>query len=234
MIVKKFSNYPVIFINDASRLSWNFDTCAQKAMAMSKEYNCLVQYVFNGITVSIQPHMNDVKKIRDNFCRRLDNAIDNYATPEGYKNKLLRKLAGIKQKRKNDETLAYIADEKFETPYKWVWAENKLINNDGYGTATIRYAEIWAKLMQKEMRNGAKLTKELAKQTSERADIEGITGFMHSIATNLLVTDWAHGAEFGILFSYDQNQIQEARRTAQQKNDELAQKVVRIKAQKTL
>jgi hypothetical protein len=72
---------------------------------------------------------------------------------------------------------------------KWVSS-----NTDPYGKAIIIYAERWADLMEERMADGAPLT-EVALQTSHKADVEGITGFMYGAAVSVLATSWAHGEE---------------------------------------
>lgn len=65
---------------------------------------------------------------------------------------------------------------------------------DGYGAACVRYAEMWARLMQLEVANGANLS-DIADATSLEADIEGITGFMYDMAVSILSQSWIHGEQ---------------------------------------
>lgn len=72
------------------------------------------------------------------------------------------------------------------------WQSLKDQNGDPYGSAVVRYAEMWARLMQAEMAGGAEL-EDVADATSSAADIEGVTGYMHGAAVHSLAHCWVHG-----------------------------------------
>lgn len=75
---------------------------------------------------------------------------------------------------------------------KWEqWVEN---NTDPYGKAVIDYAERWANLMEERIENGETVA-DCAKETSNEADIDGITGFMYGASVGVLATSWAWGEE---------------------------------------
>lgn len=67
-------------------------------------------------------------------------------------------------------------------------------NTDEYGAGIVRYAELWARLMQSEIKDGITVA-HVAKQASHDADIEGITGFMYGAAVSILSKCWKHGEE---------------------------------------
>ena len=71
------------------------------------------------------------------------------------------------------------------------WVEN---NKDPYGLGIIRYAQKWANLMEEEISNG-KQVKDIADETSNTADTEGITGFMYGCAVKILADVWEYGEE---------------------------------------
>ena len=73
-----------------------------------------------------------------------------------------------------------------------VYLDWKEKNSDPYGSATFRYAERWANEMENAMDNGKEL-KDIAKQISNDADTEGITGFMYGMAVSILSQCWEHG-----------------------------------------
>ena len=75
-----------------------------------------------------------------------------------------------------------------------IWKEYNDKNKDAYGNATIRYAEKWANLMEKEIESGKKLI-DIADKTSNEADTEGITGFMYGCAVGCLSSCWEYGEE---------------------------------------
>ena len=60
--------------------------------------------------------------------------------------------------------------------------------------AVLKFAETWALLMQAEMTNGA-LLEDIANDTSDKADIEGITGYMYGVAISILCKVWKYGDE---------------------------------------
>lgn len=65
-------------------------------------------------------------------------------------------------------------------------------NKDGYGGRCVSYSEEWGKLMQVRIASGSAL-KDIAKETSDLADYDGITGFMYGAAVSMLSKCWKHG-----------------------------------------
>ena len=74
------------------------------------------------------------------------------------------------------------------------WEKFVTINNDPYGSGVVRYAERWANMMEQEMESGKSLI-EIADATSNKADTEGITGYMYGCAVSILSQVWEHGEE---------------------------------------
>ena len=78
---------------------------------------------------------------------------------------------------------------------KKMWELYCKINvDDAYGTTVISYIKRWALLMQNEINSGKKIA-DIAKDTSRRADIEGITGYMYGCAVAVLAQYWKYGEE---------------------------------------
>lgn len=75
---------------------------------------------------------------------------------------------------------------------------NKFVENnkDPYGSATIEFAQRWAQLMEKRIDGGAKL-EDIAKECSDIADTDGITGYMYGRAVGALYHAWIHGQTLG-------------------------------------
>ena len=73
--------------------------------------------------------------------------------------------------------------------YNW-----KYKNQDPYGAAIFRYVELWATSMENLLAQGKPL-KEIAKPTSEFADIEDITLNMYCCAVGILNLCWVYGPE---------------------------------------
>ena len=72
------------------------------------------------------------------------------------------------------------------------WQSRRDNNTDPYGGGVISYAERWADLMEARMAEGHTL-EEVAKDTSRKADSDGITGFMYGAAVAVLASVWEHG-----------------------------------------
>lgn len=100
------------------------------------------------------------------------------------------------EKLKRDKLKSILANSGgMEFSDKSGWDTFVNANKDGgYGEGIIKYAEKWARLMQKEMSNGKTLAK-CASDTSYAADDEGITGFMYGVAVAILSKCWKHGEQ---------------------------------------
>lgn len=73
-------------------------------------------------------------------------------------------------------------------------------NNDFYGRGCLNYAARWAELLETKI-NASNATPEdvkdiiinNAKELSYEADTDGITGFMYTVAVNILSDCWEYG-----------------------------------------
>ena len=81
---------------------------------------------------------------------------------------------------------------KLKDKAAWELSVNR--NQDPYGKATMDYAKRWAELMEKEFALGVSL-ESCAKETSQRADTDGITGFMYGCAVQQLAQCWEYGED---------------------------------------
>lgn len=74
--------------------------------------------------------------------------------------------------------------------------KNFMLKNveDDYSFAVLSFAIRWATAMEKEMKKGKNVS-EIAKQTVEEADIEGITGYMYEFAVRILINFWEYGKQ---------------------------------------
>lgn len=77
---------------------------------------------------------------------------------------------------------------------KEVWDEAVANNTDPYGKAAVDFARSWALIMQAKIEKGLKL-KDIAEEASNKADTDGITGFMYGCAVSLLAKSWEYGEE---------------------------------------
>jgi hypothetical protein len=100
-----------------------------------------------------------------------------------------------KERKEKELFLSKIEGIEIELSDEEYWNETKRINaGEGYGEATIEFAECWAKLMQSEIKQG-KTVVECADKTSFELGFLGITGFMYGMAVNILSRSWKHGEE---------------------------------------
>lgn len=66
-------------------------------------------------------------------------------------------------------------------------------NDDPYGSACFMFAAAWADLMEPEIEAGAKI-EDIADRCCTEADRRfGVTGFMYSMAVQILAVHWVHG-----------------------------------------
>lgn len=64
----------------------------------------------------------------------------------------------------------------------------------GYSKGVIDFTERWAALMEARLDQGENLA-DIARQTSNEADTEGITGFMYGCAVQALAHFWEYGGQ---------------------------------------
>ena len=74
------------------------------------------------------------------------------------------------------------------------WTKGRENNKDPYGNAVFVYAEKWAELMERALKEGGVLTK-IAQKLSHDADTDGISGFMYGAAVATLAGCWKFGEE---------------------------------------
>jgi len=74
------------------------------------------------------------------------------------------------------------------------WQKTVAANFDPYGIAVVQYTQRWVELMEEQISAGMSVA-EIAKETSHKADTEGITGFMYGCAVSILSQVWEHGEE---------------------------------------
>jgi hypothetical protein len=83
----------------------------------------------------------------------------------------------------------------FDITNQPLWESLIEANKSEYGMASIRYVARWAALMEQRLKVDGATVATIAEQTSNDADIEGITGFMSGAARSILVQVWRHGEE---------------------------------------
>lgn len=69
------------------------------------------------------------------------------------------------------------------------WKSNQ---KDFYSKGVVLYAERWAEIMENQLKLGIPV-KESQNEASNKADVDGITGYMHSFALQALIKWWKFG-----------------------------------------
>lgn len=78
---------------------------------------------------------------------------------------------------------------------------------DAYGSRIISFAIDWATAMEQRIAAGESMTTAMLEETGNKANYDGISGFMFGAAADILATHWIHGEEFrkiyNNLYEYD-------------------------------
>lgn len=82
---------------------------------------------------------------------------------------------------------------KFKVVHPDAWSRYVGSSKGGfYGDGIISYAARWAKMMEQAMKKGAKL-EDIAEELGNKADTQGISGYMYGKAVKILSDVWKHG-----------------------------------------
>lgn len=185
-----------------------------EAISVARGLDTMMQFEFNGVTVSVRSDSNP-ELIQRDWSRSLNGYIGKNVGPNP--NPVLtdeEKASDVRIEEKNErrrqksqakyEAKAKAKQETVEAKLVGApdielanaegWQKFKEVNTDGYGGAVVTYSERWARLMQVEMANGKKL-EDVADAASHEADLEGITGFMYGCAVSTLSQCWKHGEQ---------------------------------------
>lgn len=153
---------------------------------------CAVEGVFNGIRLRAIPGVavGDIVKFYSDESRH---------QAEEYRNSPAAKEAARRAEAERADRVARSDAALANAPAMSLrdeegWAKTVAANQDVYGSAIVRYAERWARVMEAEMSGGRKLS-QCARDASHLADSEGITGFMYGAAASILSQVWQHGED---------------------------------------
>lgn len=153
----------------------------------------------NGVDLAIRPNANIDEEIQ--FFQKCQNVNGDrysyeqqeYQKTDEYKKKVAAEKAKQSAIKKQIADLSEVFSIKpgMETEYE---EYVKINSGDGYGRGVIDYAELWARLMQRAIKDGKTII-ECADNLSHIADTNGITGFMYGCAVSALAKFWEHGEE---------------------------------------
>jgi len=171
----------------------NVKDTARAIAAMASENNARVTAKFNDVELTANPG-DDAAAIAKSYMDEVQRRHDEYVNSPKYKEDQ-RKQEEAQRNREALLTGALMgAPEKMSVRDEAAWKEMVAKNTDGYGAATLRYAETWARLMEGRIANGDTVAG-CAEEASQIADVEGITGAMYGFAVGTLTRVWAHGEE---------------------------------------
>lgn len=156
-------------------------------------------YEMNGVDLAIRPNANledEIKffqKCQEVNGDRYHYEQQEYQKTDEYKEKVAKQIAkeNAIKKEISELTEVFAIAAGTETEYA-KYVEINSVN--GYSRGVVDYAELWARLMQKELAGGKTII-ECADETSHKADTDGITGFMYGAAVSALSKFWKHGEE---------------------------------------
>jgi hypothetical protein len=168
----------------------NVSRTAARLCAIARQHRSTWRASFNGIALSATPSdlPNDIVAAYTAECDRRHREWE--ASPEG-------QAAKVRQEEHDRRAAASAAEgiRSFSLKDADGWAKTVAANTDGYGACGMRYAARWANMAEAAMvaTDRTETTSEIIERTSNEADTEGITGFMHGCAVSILSQVWTHG-----------------------------------------
>jgi len=171
----------------------NISEAARTIVAMAKKTKGIVRAKFNDIELTANPGDN-ADAIVKYYSAESNRRHEEYVNSPEYKER--QRKADEAQRRHNLilEGALMTAPEKMTLRDEEGWKKIVAANTDGYGSAVIRFAERWARLMEGRIANGDTV-EGCAEEASQLADNEGITGFVYSCAVSILSQVWIHGEQ---------------------------------------
>ena len=148
-----------------------------------------VSAVFNDQLIIVSPGMSDEEAIaiwESRSKERHEKYQHSFAA-----RKWEKEAATAHQRRQAEFDNAMLNAPKMERDEQ-AWQRLVEKTKSGYGSAVLRFAENWARLMQAHIEEGQALDA-CAEETFHLADIEGITGLMYGAAVSILASCWKYG-----------------------------------------
>lgn len=167
------------------------DEAAREMVALANEFGETVEAKFNDLPVRAEPG-SDPLAIAGAYRAECERRHQAYLASDACK-EARRRAEEAQRERKRALAEALVgapATITLRAPAVWQAAVDA--NPDAYGTAAIRYAEKWARIMEGRIARGLTVAK-CAEDAAHVADDEGITGHMQGWAGALLARAWVHG-----------------------------------------
>ena len=169
------------------------DDAVAAMIALAKESGEAVTAEFNGINLTVDGKSVAGDVIAGYHAERERRYQEHINSPE-YK---LQQQEMEEESRRRELILQgalLVAPKQISLADPAAWEEFVQINKDPYSEAVLRYAEIWARLMEGRISHGDTVAG-CAEEASHLADQEGITGFQYGCAVAILSKCWKHGEE---------------------------------------
>lgn len=159
---------------------------AEKMVALAKETRDTIVAAFNDVPLLVAAFHKCMDEGRAESQRKRQAWL---LTPEGVEHARIESEREAKATALKNGPLPTFALRDEEG-----WKKAVAANDDPYGSACIRYAALWAAMMEEKMHSGETL-EACAEPCSRYADVEGVTGFMYGCAVSMLAKAWVHGEE---------------------------------------
>lgn len=175
----------------------------------------LVRFEFNGTTVTVASDSN-IELIYRDWSRSMADKIDKNVGPypaEKLSAEEIAKDAEVDERNAEEAAAQRESANKREDAKRQVvsrmldlvgplevtdqseWDRITEVNSkDFYSARCVSYAVDWGRLMQFQIADGQTVA-QCQEKCSHLADVDGITGFMHGAAKQMLCRLWKHGAE---------------------------------------
>lgn len=167
------------------------DTFAQQMIDESAAVGMTVTGDFNDIPLSTEG--KTAEQIVESYHQQSEARREAYlASPEYKARQVAAEEAGRRRQTELDVAIAAAPEAPtFKDAVGWQALVEK--NADGYSAAAMGFAALWARLMEGQIAQGAKL-EDVAQAMSTLADHKyGITGFQYGWAVAQLAHHWTHG-----------------------------------------
>src|SRR3990167_2101917 len=169
----------------------NITETADRMQAMADSTGEEVRATFNDVPLTAKP-FGRALEIASFYSAEVQHRHDEYLKSPQYQEDHRRKEEANRIRDNLLEGALMFAPEHMTLLDEEGWRKSVEVNTDGYGSAVMRYAERWARIMEGRMANG-ETVEDCADTASHLADSEGITGFMYGCAVAILAKVWVHG-----------------------------------------
>lgn len=200
---------------DTWSLGNSFDDVARKAKVIAENKKAIAEFEFNGVVCLVSKDTNLDWLYRDysnswtmEWKSVGPNCIEEYdeGTAKEFHRLSVKKEEEAEQRRQQlakkdaeqealvkswiDGVVLHLIDGKDKEYAEFVTKNS----NDGYSRAVVDYAEVWAKIMQRKLVNGATIS-DIADESQKELGYLGITGFQYGCVVNALSHFWVHGQD---------------------------------------